>query len=96
VEYVDRVAVLHIQLAGSLVLADRLAIEAEPHLLHLDAGAVTVRRHELAERRVLLDLEVNNAAILTQNFEVDMLGTRICLLVCHCIGLMGCKRVKIT
>jgi len=67
-EDIDRVSIFHVQLCRCVRLIDRLSIESKSHWSHFDTRSFAVRRHQFSQWRHLLDLEMNDTAVLTCHF----------------------------
>ena len=61
---VDNIIIFHFQLVRCLVFAQPVSVKEKADLVHLQALARAVRLHQLLQGGLLLDLEVNNVAIL--------------------------------
>lgn len=72
-EHVNGVVVLHIQTRWCVRFVDGLAVKSESHVLDAQPRPIAVRCHQFPQGRLFFDLEVHNASVLTDNFEVDVL-----------------------
>ena len=70
---IDLVAILHLEAVRSVVVLDSLAVEDEAALVVGEALSLAVGVHELLELRGSLDFEVDLGAILSLDFDVDVL-----------------------
>ena len=71
---VDLVAVLHLELVGSVIILEPFAIEDEAALVAGEALSLAVGVHQLLELRGSLDLEEDLRAVLRLDLDVDVLG----------------------
>lgn len=71
-EHIDSVFVLHLQLRGCVCFINWLSVESESDLPHRQTLPLAVGLHQLAERRVPLDLELHDGAILPGHLQVDV------------------------
>merc|ERR1719498_1094394 len=72
--HVDEVLVFQTQLVRGVVGSDPLAVDHKADLRGLQTQAAAVGVHELPQRRGLLDLELDLAALLVLHLELDVCG----------------------
>lgn len=72
-EHVYGVVVFHVKSCRRVRLVDGLAVKPEPHVLDAEPRSVAVRCHQFPQGRLFFYLEVHNAPVLTDDFEVDVL-----------------------
>jgi hypothetical protein len=61
---IDHVIIFHVKLVRCMVFPQPLAIKQETYLIHLKALTLAICFHEPLQRRLPLDLEMNDIAIL--------------------------------
>lgn len=71
-KHIYGVVVLHVEACWRVCLVDWLAVKSEPNVLDAQARTIAVSRHELPQWRVLFDFEVDDAAVLSNNLQIDM------------------------
>lgn len=76
-EYFDGVAILHIHGFGRVCFSQTIAVEHESHGTLHELLSIAVGVHELAKRRALLDFELNELAVLADDFQVQLLTSRL-------------------
>merc|ERR1711875_28526 len=73
----DNVVVLHLQGLGRIIVVYPFAVKEETQRRDRHALTLTVRFLQFAHRRGKLDLEVNFAVVLTNDFEANVLRGRL-------------------